>query len=36
MPFSSVSIGNFEHVIGGWERTFYFYFACYCYVTESF
>ena len=35
---SSVSIVNFQHVIAGWERTcqFYFYVACYLYVTESF
>ena len=35
---SGVFIVNFEHVIAGWERTyqFYFYVACYLYVTESF
>ena len=35
---SSVSIVNFEQVIAGRERTcqFYFYVACYLYVTESF
>ena len=37
-PCSSNSVVNFEHVIGGRERTcqFYFYVACYLYVTESF
>ena len=25
-PCSSVSVVNFEHVIGGWERTCQFYF----------
>ena len=35
---SRVSIVNFEHEIGGWERTcqFYFYVACYLYITKSF